>query len=136
MLYNGGVRVAQGTYWDLTKGTRIDAIQDSILPGTADKIYIKASVAIMLLVSPMLGLLFAVFLPFIGIAMAIGMFVRLMLGRTVHALAGSTSFSWKPAESYFSGRQKKDDIPANYRNVSDILDALHGRKVKAEDRKN
>jgi len=135
MVYNGGQHVAQGTYWDITKGIRIDAVQDSILPGTADKTYIKASVATMLMVSPVFGLLFAVFLPLIVVAMTIGMLLRRVLSGSLDALAGNMSFSWKPLEAYFSGRDKKEDLPKNYRNVTDILDALHGRTIKEEDRK-
>lgn len=134
MLYKGGEKVTQGTYWDIRTGTRIDAAQDSVLPGTGDKNYIKASVTVMLLAAPVIGLLFAVFLPFIGIAMAIGLSVRRILGGAVDVAAKSVPFGWKPIEAYLSGRKQRKDIRNKNVSINDILDALNGKK-KIEDRK-
>jgi len=128
MLYKGGVLVAQGTYWDIAKGTRIDVVRDSMLPGSVDKTYLQASVASLLMVAPIFGLLFAVFLPFIGIAMAIGLLVRRVFVGAARTLSNSTAFGWKPLESYLSGRKKPEELHKTYRNVSDIIDALNHRK--------
>jgi hypothetical protein len=113
MIYKGGVHVAQGTYWDIKKGSPIDIGQDSILPGTAEKTYIKASVTTMLMAAPMLGLLFAIFLPFIGIAMAVSMLARRVFGESADVLIRSLSFGWKPIEAYLSGKKKKEEDRKN-----------------------
>ena len=127
MLYKGGARVQQGTYWDIKQGERIDAGLNAILPGGGDRSYIKASAATMVMAAPVIGLLFAVFLPFIGIATAIGLFVGRVLDGAGGVMTKNMSFGWKPIEAYLSGRRKTEDVPKTYANVAEILDALHGR---------
>ena len=133
MLYKGGARVEQGTYWDIKQGERIDAALDAILPGAGDRLYIKASAATMVMAAPVVGLLFAVFLPFIGIATAIGLFVRRVLDRAGGAMAKNRSFGWRPREAYLSGRKKTEDVPKTYANVDEILEALNGKNRSGHD---
>lgn len=136
MLYHGGARVEQGTYWDMKQGERLEVALDAILPGAGDKLYIKASAATMVVAAPVVGLLFAVFLPFIGIAMAISLFVRRVFDGALGAMVKNRSFRWKPLEAYFSGRKKTEDVPKTYTNVDEILEALNGRNRSGHDRNN
>jgi hypothetical protein len=66
----------------------------------------------MLLAAPVIGLVFAVFLPFIGIAMAISLVGRKLVNVTTEAAAGSMSFGWRPIEAYLAGKKKKNEARA------------------------
>jgi len=107
MLYRGGNTVAAGTYWNLANGSRIDMHVEDNLPGEAGTRYIKAPAVVLLAAAPILGLLFAVFLPFIGIAMTVQVASRKIGGRLRDAAAASTSFAWRPIEAYLTGRKRK-----------------------------
>jgi hypothetical protein len=63
----------------------------------------------MLAAAPILGLLFAVFLPFIGIVMSVAQAGRKVAEGVTSATAGSMSFGWRPIESYLAGRKRKKE---------------------------
>ncbi len=128
MFYRGGSQVGPGSYWDLKQGERIKAAADVILPGVHNRFYIKASTATMVVAAPLAGLAFVVLFPFIGTALAIGLFVRRVLAGIGRSLVKSRSFGWKPIEAYFSGKKRMDEAPRTYANVDEILEALNGRK--------
>lgn len=100
MLRKSGQRVERGTYWDVMSGEKIVLERDGALPGKGA--YLKAPTAIVLLAAPALGLAFALFLPFIGIAMTVAA-VAQAAGRTA---AHAASFGWRPVEAYLAGRKK------------------------------
>jgi len=56
-------------------------------------------------VAPVLGLLYAAFLPFIGIAMLVKLLAQKIAGGVLETIQGSASFGWRPSESYLSGRK-------------------------------
>jgi len=107
MLTKGGQTAAAGTYWNLMDGSRIDMEQEGVLPGNEQSNYIKASSVAVLMAGPILGLLFAVFLPFIGIAMTFKLVAGKILEGLTNAAAGSMSFGWRPAEAYLTGKKKR-----------------------------
>ena len=108
MMTKGGHTAAAGTYWNMENGTRIDMEAEGVLPGGSGTTYIKASSGLMLAAAPVLGLIFAVFLPFIGIAMAVQLAFRKLGQGLVNAAASSTSFAWRPIEAYLAGRKRKN----------------------------
>jgi hypothetical protein len=57
--------------------------------------------------SPVIGLVFAVFLPFIGIAMTLNLIGKKLVEGVASAAAGSVSFGWRPIEAYLAGRKAK-----------------------------
>jgi type IV secretory pathway VirB6-like protein len=63
----------------------------------------------MLMAAPVIGLLFAVFLPFIGIAMTLSLVGKKLANVTTEAAAGSMSFGWRPIEAYLAGRKQKKE---------------------------
>ena len=71
-----------------------------------------STVAVMLMAAPVIGLLFAVFLPFIGIAMTLSLIGRKLAGGVVSAAAGSMSFGWRPIEAYLAGKKRKNEARA------------------------
>ncbi len=107
MFTKGGQKAVAGTYWNMADGSRIDMAAEGILPGGGEATSIKAPSAMVLAAGPVLGLVFAVFLPFIGIAMAAMLLVRKVSEGLVEATAASMSFAWRPVEAYLTGRKKK-----------------------------
>jgi hypothetical protein len=67
------------------------------------------STAAVLLVGPVMGLLYAVFLPFIGIAMTLKLIGKKLTTGLVHAAVKSATFGWRPIEAYLIGRKKKKE---------------------------
>ena len=109
MLHKGGHKVEAGTYWDTHTGERIDVSAPQVLPGDEHRVYIKAKSGLMLLAAPILGLVFAVFLPFIGIVMAVGQLGGRIARSVAGAAAQSVSFGWRPIEAYLAGRKRKKE---------------------------
>ena len=109
MLSKGGHRAAAGTYWNVKNGSRVDMKQEGALPGDATTRYIKAPAAAVLAAGPVLGLIFAVFLPFIGIAMTVALIGRKLAQGLAGAAAGTVSFGWRPVEAYLAGRKRKKE---------------------------
>lgn len=109
MLTKGGQRTAAGTYWNMMNGERVDLDQAAMLPGGAGAMYIKAPVAVMLAAAPVLGLIFAVFLPLIAIVMTAVQAGRALAEGATNAAAGSMSFGWRPIEAYLAGRKRKNE---------------------------
>jgi len=108
MLNKGGHLVKTGTYWNLANGNRVQMEEVGVLPGERTTRYIKAPVAVMIMAAPVIGLVFAVFLPFIGIAMALSLIGRKLAKTVTEAAASSMSFGWRPIEAYLAGKKRKD----------------------------
>ena len=108
LKHNGGDRVGKGTYWNLTNGERIDINSEGTLPGDAKKTYYRMPAAAIIVAGPVLGLLYAAFLPFIGIAMLVKLVGQKAGGGVMEMVHGSASFGWRPSESYLSGGKKKE----------------------------
>jgi len=109
MLSKGGNMVAAGTYWNVSTGARVDFDKEGVLPGDGKTMYVKVPGILMLLMAPILGLVFAVFLPFIGIAMTVKLIGKKLAETTENIAVGSASFGWKPIEAYLIGRKKKKE---------------------------
>jgi hypothetical protein len=109
MMTKGGQKATAGTYWNMMNGERVDLEQAGALPGDAGTRYIKAPSAVMLAAGPVLGLIFAVFLPFIGIVMSVAHVGRKLGEGVASAAASSVSFGWRPIEAYLAGRKRKKD---------------------------
>jgi len=112
MLTKGGNTVKAGTYWNMANGSRVQMEQEGALPGNGQTRYIKAPVAVMLMAAPVIGLVFAVFLPFIGIAMTLSLIGRKLANAATEAAAGSMSFGWRPIEAYLAGKKRKNEARA------------------------
>ncbi len=109
MLTKGGQRVTAGTYWDIVNGSRIDVTGECTLPGGNDTLFVRAPGMAVLAAGPVLGLLFAVFLPLIGIVMTAMLVIRKVGEGVRNAAMGSTTFGWKPIEAYLAGRKRKKE---------------------------
>ncbi|NTW64814.1 MAG: hypothetical protein HGB21_00670 [Nitrospirae bacterium] len=107
MLTSGGQTVQAGTYWNLSNGSRVQMEQDGVLPGSGTTRYIKAPVPVMLMAAPVIGLVFAVFLPLIGIVMTLSLVGKKVVEGVESAAAGSMAFGWRPIQAYLVGRKAK-----------------------------
>ena len=112
MLNKGGNTAKAGTYWNMANGSRVQMDQEGVLPGSETTRYIKAPVVVMLMAAPMIGLAFAVFLPFIGIAMTLSLVGKKLANAATEAAAGSMSFGWRPIEAYLAGKKRKNEARA------------------------
>jgi hypothetical protein len=67
--HKGGEKVKAGTYWSVTTGELASIPQQGVsLPGGAEERYIRAPLPLMMLLGPLAGAAYVIFLPFIGFA--------------------------------------------------------------------
>jgi len=105
----GGDRAGKGSYWNFSNGERITMNEEGRLPGDEDTVYYKANPVVVLAAAPILGLIYAAFLPFIGIAILLRVAVAKMLGGTAEGLSRVATFNWSPSAAYLAGRRHKKD---------------------------
>ena len=108
LTYKGGNKVEKGTYWELSSGQRIDVANEAILSGDNSSTYLRISAGFMLLAGPVIGLLYVVLLPFIGIATVTALAARKVVGGVFNLVGKSLSFGWRPRTAYLAGKKKKD----------------------------
>ena len=107
LKHNGGQMVGRGTYWNLSNGERIDIMNEGTLPGDRSRTFYRMPAAAIIVAAPVLGLVYAAFLPFIGIAMMVKLLGQKIGGGVLDTIQSSASFGWRPSESYLSGRKNK-----------------------------
>lgn len=116
----GGESVGPGSYWHVADGNYLHLDEGGVLPGGSADVYFRVPVFAMVFIAPILGLVYALFLPFIGLAMLFGLVgKKVVLGIAPKAgelgkdLADNVSrvatFGWRPSEAYFNGRRKDED---------------------------
>jgi hypothetical protein len=106
LKHTGGDRAGKGTYWNLRNGERIDIAEEGMLPGDSKTTWYRMPAAAVIVAAPALGLLYAAFLPFIGIAMVVKMVGEKIGGGVMESVQSSASFGFRPSESYLAGRKK------------------------------
>ncbi len=67
----GGEEVGKGNYWRVSDGERVSIDQDGVLPGDVSETYLRFHPAFLLVLGPVLGLVYAVFMPLTAILMAV-----------------------------------------------------------------
>jgi hypothetical protein len=105
LKHKAGTRVGKGTYWNFSTGERIDISAEGVLPGRDDVYYRLPATGIVAL-GPILGLLYAAFLPFIGIAMLVKVVFQKVASAVTAPTKRAASFGWRPSESYLAGKKK------------------------------
>jgi hypothetical protein len=119
----GGTAAKSGFYWNLGKWemTMVPK-QGGILPGSASERYLKVPVVALLVLAPMMGAVYAMFLPFIGFAL-----LFTFLGKKAFAMgrsgavdvAATMAPAWRPGEAYLASGQKKPRADAENGDVVD-----------------
>lgn len=107
----GGMNVRAGFYWNLRKWEMTSVARPGgILPGEAGDTYVRVPVLALLVVAPIMGALYVMFLPFIGVAMVLAHLGR-MAGAAARAgfmeVALVVSPSWAPGEAYLAGKRAR-----------------------------
>ncbi|TAL25018.1 MAG: hypothetical protein EPN94_06120 [Nitrospirae bacterium] len=105
----GGERVKGGNYWNFSTGERITVETGGILPGNSSITYYKAHPIVILLAGPALGLVYAAFLPFIGIAVLLKVVMTKLFGGVIEGVSKLAVFNWRPSEAYLAGKRHKKD---------------------------
>jgi hypothetical protein len=106
LKYKGSQKVKKGTYWDFTSGERVDITGEGVLPGNRKTTYFRLPATGIIVLGPILGLLYAAFLPFIGIAMLIKIVFQKIAGGVLSSARSMASFGWRPSESYLAGKKR------------------------------
>jgi len=106
----GGERVKGGNYWNFSTGERVTIEAGGVLPGDSSTTYYNVHPAIILLAGPLLGLVYAVFLPFIGFAVIMQVVATKLFGRVMDWVSRIAIFNWRPSLAYLAGKKrvKKD----------------------------
>lgn len=109
LTYKGGRRVGQGTYWDLAGGKRVDVFDEAVLAGNGAATYVRMSSGAMLCLGPVIGLLYAILMPFIGIVTVAVLAGRKLVEGLYNVAEKSVSFGWRPGNAYLSGKKHKKE---------------------------
>ena len=104
----GGDSVGTGNYWNFSTGDRVHMEEAGILPGNKTQRYYKVHPAAILFAAPVLGLVYAVFLPFIGLAMAASVILKKLFGGLAQSAYRGAAFSWQPSEAYLAGKRRSN----------------------------
>jgi hypothetical protein len=108
-IYHSGETVPRGAYWNVSTGELIhcDAATE-VLAGDS-KTYLKVHPAVLLLLGPIIGLAFVLFLPFIGFAMITYTVASKVLSAASAHLAREAGFRWQPTMAYFTGKEHRGE---------------------------
>ncbi len=125
--FNGGASVKGGYYWNTEKWEICPVKGEAgVLPGGPSDAYVKVSIPALLVLAPAIGGAYALFLPFIGFALAtyaIGRKIGLVGSQAVGDAAATMTPAWRPGEAYLAG--KSDETKAGAEAAeSRELDAL------------
>jgi hypothetical protein len=102
----GGSRVEKGNYWKVKDGERVHLEEAGLLPGDESVSYLKFHPAALIVIGPLMGLVYAIFLPFAAIAMVLWVGIHKVFGGLADSLWKAAAFSWQPSEAYLAGRKK------------------------------
>lgn len=118
MAYRAGIRVEQGSYWNPDDGAYITFTEPGcVLPGDGRTTYIKMTSLRSLVIAPLFGMMYVLFLPLFGVAaFVVTALARLLCAagsltssslRICGVLASiSTRMNWRPSQAYLSGVRK------------------------------
>jgi hypothetical protein len=120
VTYKGGIYVEKGLYWDPMDGERINMHSGGILPGDSDKVYLRISPVGLLLIAPLFGMMYVIFLPLFGIGVFIVSWLVIIINSLAKlAMSGiqvcsrvvgrGVSFNWHPSKAHLSGKKRGRD---------------------------
>ena len=111
MAHNGGTKANYGFYWS-AKAWDMAMIpaEGGVLPGQAGDQYMRIPTFLFLLMAPMMGALYVVFLPFAGFALLfghLGKSIKTMATDAFMHIAVAVSPQWAPGEAYLAARKRE-----------------------------
>jgi hypothetical protein len=106
--FSGGSSVPGGYYWN-PRHWSITPVKDDgdRLPGTSNDRYLRVHGLVAMLLAPLLGGLFVVFLPFIGLFLFAQWVFQKVTGSAkagARDLAATLAPGWRPGEAHMTGR--------------------------------
>jgi hypothetical protein len=111
MAYTGGTKVKNGFYWSMQAwDMAMVPAEGGQLPGDGARTYTRIPTVLFLLLAPMMGALYVVFLPFVGFAMVLGYAARWAkrgVTDTAMNVAVAVAPSWAPGEAYLAARKRE-----------------------------
>ena len=145
IIYTAGQAARKGTYLDPVSGRRLDLSIDSVLPGEIGKKFLRLPPGGMLPLAFVIGALYVLLLPFIGIVTLISIYiiplfgvasgVLVVSGKAVGAflevVGRSVSFGWRPSSAYLAGKKQKRVRPADGARRKEEANDTQGRKKGA-----
>ncbi len=139
----GGTLVKSGYYWNTRSWTVIDVPREGgVLPGTAETRYLAVPWPLLLVILPVMGGLFVVFLPFIGFALTIhALGVRLAGGlrKRTGELAATVHPGWTPGEAHLTGKPARKveggegAAPAKDEALEKLTGEIEEKRAKGEE---
>jgi hypothetical protein len=121
-----GSKVSTGYYFNINRWELTFVKPDLALPTGADS-FLKLPMVAVLAAAPVLGLLMVMFLPFIGIALTVGLVAKKVTASVQHAFYGVAALVQPPmatGAAYLTG--EKPTAEASAKADSKSLDALEG----------
>lgn len=109
LRHYGGTRVKCGYYWNPAKWEVVTVPKEGgRLPGGAEERHFRVPIVLLLLLAPVMGGLYVVFLPFIGFYMILRLAGRKAaeaLQRALVEVVTTLIPAWRPGEAYFAGKR-------------------------------
>jgi hypothetical protein len=106
LRHRGGHRVGKETCWNFSTGERVGMADEGVPLGSGKTVYCMLPATGILIMGPAIGLIYAAFLPFIGIAMVVKLVAQKVAGMALAPIRSGASFGWRPSESYLVGTKK------------------------------
>jgi hypothetical protein len=88
LRYHGGTLVGQGDYYSFDRGDHVRVDGFAILPGETTKNWFRMPPIAFVAMAPLFGLAYAMFLPFIGMAMLFAVGFQTVAAHTARATHG------------------------------------------------
>jgi hypothetical protein len=110
--HHGGEQVNAGFYLNLDSWqvNTVSGTDSAVLAGSESTRYLRVPVAGMLVFAPLMGAVFAMFLPFIGIAM-VAKFAAVKsydgARQVAQSMVGALGPSWQPSTAHLTGSPEK-----------------------------
>ena len=110
MAHTGGTKANYGFYWSAKAwDMAMVPAEGGLLPGGSDRHYVRIPTFLFLLMAPVMGALYVVFLPFAGFALVAGHALRALKTLATDAVmhvAVAVSPTWAPGEAYLAARKR------------------------------
>lgn len=111
MAHTGGTKVGSGFYWSMKAwDMAMVPAEGGMLPGEADRHYTRIPTFLFLVLAPMMGALYVVFLPFAGFALVLGhaaVGLKHLFMDAFMSIAAAVVPQWAPGEAYLAARRRE-----------------------------
>ena len=135
--FNAAATVEPGFYFNLREFQFVSLSEAGVLPGEIDSVWHRVPALLLLLVAPILGLSFVIFLPFIGLAM-VGWLLAQKLAHAsseaAHATVRVMRPSWRPAMAFLFRSKRPAAPPAPTATKQDEWLDETKRRVSGDDK--